>query len=496
MRAGSGDEFDFDLILVDETHTDLGENISQSIRDYYQNKVTIGFSATPDFHDEKRTAHVLQHEIFKLPLRTAIEAGRLAPVSAEHRELTLQFDESKLPPDTPGESRKQRKRMIQDAYFRARLEDSLKDIKKAIVNGDKVIVRCPPGGGKPTAYATKAAARLRELMVTKADGTYQGKILAASVSGTMKPRDVQTVIKDFNEGRAQVLTYVDIINMGTDLPPAKLFVDLYPMKASIPVVQGIGRVLRLVYDKITRRPRRAKVISYQDPHMEGQYTCLDALDMKPGEASLSYKAPYKPRYSPEDQDSYELREISAISTVTAVGQMAIEHGAGVQYEMPPAGGVIGFYDACDLFEVSPEIAAPFLADLDLNDSSELPPDEYEAFFDMVRMTQEDMGQDAVGDIEEASEITGDIDTVVPEEKKSQVEPVVDSLVGKESAPRQKTPDRPESGYTSIDVFAAYVNWNSTERNLLKQLRKGRAPLEEFRDFDGKVKFFLPDNYIF
>jgi hypothetical protein len=176
--------------------------------------------------------------------------------------------------------------------------------------------------------------------------------------------------------------------------------------------------------------------------------------------------------------------------------MAIEHGANVQYDMPPTEEVIGFYDACDLFEVSPEIAAPFLSELDLNDSSELPPDEYEAFFDMVRMAQEETGQDAVGDIEEVPEITGDIDAVVPEEKKSQTEPVVDSPASRDAAPRPKIPDRPESGYTSIDVFAAYASWKGTQRELLKQLRKAKAPLQQFRDFDGKVKFFLPDDSIF
>jgi hypothetical protein len=80
----SGNMPDFDVIIPDETHTDLGENISESMRQYYTDKVTIGFSATPDYHDEKRTADLLMHEI---TLHDAVEKRMLAPVTAEHRPM-------------------------------------------------------------------------------------------------------------------------------------------------------------------------------------------------------------------------------------------------------------------------------------------------------------------------------------------------------------------------------------------------------------------------
>lgn len=453
----SGQMPHFDAVLIDETHTGLGENISDSIRTYYEDKVTIGFSATPDYHEDKMTAHLLDHEIFQIPLPEGIKTGRLAPVEAHHRELTLHFDESKLPEDPM-----ERRAAILYAYTMARYRRSLKDIKDAIIKGDGVLVRCPPGGD--IAYAKLIAKKLREEeWVTTNDRSYSGPIRAVAVGGSdQKAGDLDILINGFNDNnnKVQVIVYVDVINMGADLPPAKLFVDLWPMGARVKVVQGIGRVLRLVFETGPdgkAQPRWAKVITYNDPYLKDQYTCRDALALKPGQSRLSKESEYVPRY---EQRSLSFTEIQTTEVASGtIGSTALQHNADVQYEVMGE-EMLSLDDACERFGLDPQIAAYYFREFGFGENDELPESEFEAFAELIA--------DA-----------GALHEKQPEQTAQQTT----------GASAELPP-----AHTDLSVVAEQWNWRGSMTELRRQLRENGIPIAHTK-INGKTRYFIADEYL-
>ncbi len=322
----------YDARIIDETHTGLGENISRNVQATGKDIVTIGFSATPDYHDEKKTEHILQHKIHELDLPTAIQRGLLAPVSAELRRVELALDEADLPEDPT-----ERRLAIQAKYLQARLDDAMPDILAAIREGKGVIIRCPGGGD--IAYARRAAELLREQIVTtykETDARRTRLVRAAALGGSTQKASFQThAMQEFNKGNVDVLTYVNLINMGADLPPGKLFVNLAPTTSRVVMVQGIGRVLRLQIDE-HGRPVEAKVIDYEDPNAEPgqQYTALDALNLKAGRvAKVASMDQNDAPYERGTAEAYEIRDIDYdVAVAGEVGSVLLGHDQDVMLD--------------------------------------------------------------------------------------------------------------------------------------------------------------------
>lgn len=469
------EQFDFDVIVIDESHTDLGENIMDSIRRYYPNKLTIALSATPDYHEEKRTAHLVQHEIFKIPLVESIQGGSLAPVRAEHRELELEFDEDELPEDPEA-----RRRYIDEAYFYARLKRSMPDIEKAVIEGRGVLVRCPPGTDPETGediwFAREAAALIREKVVTSLDRAYTGKIKAVAVGGQkQKARDLQLILNGFNKSNVHVLCFVDAVNMGTDVPPGKEGHDLNPTTSRVKVVQFVGRHLRLIFDK-DGLPIPAHVVTYDDPRIPDQYSCVNALEMREGQVSVGFTQRYRERYTrvTYDYDSYQNPK-PKVRSEGVIGAMSVEHSGVVT--LPEQSDDLSFEDVCFEFGIERAVLRQYLQDVGYEGEPDLPEDEY---FALVELIMEGLpGAGAPG----------------PQQEEPQPKP--------EPAPKPEKPRKrryelaPEEGYKMIDAWMTEHGWNKNDqRALIEQLRRAQVPIRLFRTRDDpdKIGYFIPDSF--
>lgn len=465
------EQFDFDVIVVDESHTDLGENIMDSIRKYYPNKLTIALSATPDYHEEKRTAHLMQHEIFKIPLVDAIEGGALAPVVAEHRELVLEFDEDELPDDPEA-----RRRYIDEAYFYARMERSMPDIIKAVIEGKGVLVRCPPGTDPKTGediwYAREAAALIRREVVTLLDRSYRGKIKAVAVGGQkQKARDLQIILGGFNKSNVHVLCFVDAINMGTDVPPGKEGHDINPTRSRVKVVQFVGRNLRLIFDK-DNLPVPAHVVTYDDPRIPNQYSCVNALEMREGQVTVGFKQRYHERYTQVtyDYDSYQNPK-PRVRSEGVIGSMSVEHSGVVT---PPAeSDALSFEDVCFEFGIERQVLRQYLQDVGYEGEPDLPEDEYYALVELILEGLPDIGAPA---------------------PKQEPQPEPEPLP-KPQKRKRRYELAPEAGYKVIDTFMLEHGWTN-QRELIDQLRRAHVPIRLFRlrSDPSKIKYFIPDTF--
>lgn len=220
--------------------------------------------------------------------------------------------------------------------MQARLVDAMPDILAAVREGKGVIIRCPAGGD--VIFARRAAELVREQIITthqEDDARRTRLVRAAAVGGSVQKAAFQEhVMREFNKGEVDVLTYVNLINMGADLPPGKLFVNLAPTGSRVVMVQGIGRVLRLQVGQ-HGKPVEARVIDYEDPTaLPGtQYTVLDALNLKAGHtAKIGFVGQIEAKYS-QAAEPYALLGIPAeVVAAIEVGSILLGHNDDVVLE--------------------------------------------------------------------------------------------------------------------------------------------------------------------
>jgi len=261
-----------DVVVIDETHMALGEQISEFIRRYAPNKIVVGFTATPDYSTDKTSASLLKNRIHSLSLPEAVRRGILAPFEAELRPLHVEVPDK----DASGLETREYNLAVEKAYFDARLEDALPDIVEAIQKGVGVLVRCPPGGDIWFARRVEELLRQKDSMGPNKP-PFDIRALALGGSDQSLHRR-QRFVEFFNGGKIGVFAYVKSINMGTDVPRAKLMVNLKPESQIVDITQAAGRVGRY-WENDKGVSVKAKCIDYVDPRLgDAQFTVIDVLN--------------------------------------------------------------------------------------------------------------------------------------------------------------------------------------------------------------------------
>ena len=261
-----------DVVVIDETHMVLGEQISELIRRYAPDKIVVGFTATPDYSTDKTSASLLKNRIHSLPLPEAVRRGILAPFEAELRPLHVEVPDK----DASGLETREYNLAVEKAYFDARLEDALPDIVEAIQKGVGVLVRCPPGGDIWFARRVEELLRQKDSM-GRNKPPFNIRALALGGSDQSLHRR-QRFVEFFNAGNIGVFAYVKSINMGTDVPRAKLMVNLKPESQIVDITQAAGRVGRY-WENDKGVSVKAKCIDYADPRLgDAQFTVIDVLN--------------------------------------------------------------------------------------------------------------------------------------------------------------------------------------------------------------------------
>lgn len=271
-------------LVVDEVHMLLGEQISEYIEAYVSRHDTelIGFTATTAYNEERSVyTSLFDHEIYRMEFKDAVHSARLAPVRGYVHNVEPQLHLIKLSNDPAV-----RKQSIRKAHLAARMQHAVGIIKRAVKEGKGVIVRCPPGDDID--IAVQFAAYLRDMYVGNVEYGLAGSmpICAEAVGGSSKREnwaERQQKYEDFSRGSIDVLVHVKAIDMGVNLPRAKIAINIESTTSAVKKRQGDGRVMRLMVDQ-QGLPVEAEVHDYYDPDLgDKQYTCLDAFETKHGE---------------------------------------------------------------------------------------------------------------------------------------------------------------------------------------------------------------------
>ncbi len=207
----------FNVIIVDEAHHCISESYRKILRYFAEAKV-LGVTATPDRGDRKNLGEVFDSLAYEYPLSSAIREGYLSPIKAV--TVPLKLDLSRV--------------AIQSGDYRAAdvdgaLEPYLFQIAremKTYCENRKTVVFLP---------LVRTARKLRDML--NAVG-----LRAAEVNGHSPDR--KEILRDFEEGRYNVLCNAMLLTEGWDCPSVDCVVVLRPTKVRSLYCQMVGRGTR------------------------------------------------------------------------------------------------------------------------------------------------------------------------------------------------------------------------------------------------------------
>lgn len=208
----------FDTIIVDEAHHCISDSY-QKVLQHFKDANVLGVTATPDRGDMRNLGTYFESLAYEYTLPKAIREGYLSPIKA----LTLP-----LKIDMSGVS-------IQAGDFKASdistalypyLQGIAEEMKKYCTN-KKTVVFLP---------LVKTSQKFRDIL-------NENGFQAAEVNGSSQDR--ADVLRDFEEGKYNVLCNSMLLTEGWDCPSVDCIVVLRPTKVRSLYCQMVGRGTRL-----------------------------------------------------------------------------------------------------------------------------------------------------------------------------------------------------------------------------------------------------------
>lgn len=212
----------FKTIIVDEAHHSVTDSY-QNIINYFNTAKVLGVTATPERKDKKSLGKFYDTQAFEYSIDQAIKEKYLCPIKV--KTIPLKIDISEVKQEYGDYSAEE-----VEAVLNKRFEDIAKNIKKECKNR-KTVVFLP---------LIKTAQNFCKVL-------QKNGINAIEINGKTPDRDL--ILKDFSEGKYDVLCNTMLLTEGWDCPSVDCIVPLRPTRSFALYTQQIGRGTRLCEGK-------------------------------------------------------------------------------------------------------------------------------------------------------------------------------------------------------------------------------------------------------
>lgn len=212
----------FQTVIIDEAHHSTSDSYQRVLSHFSETKV-LGVTATPDRGDMRNLGNVFESLAYEYTLPKAIKEGYLSPIKAV--TIPLKVDLSQVGVQS-GDFKTGDLGTALDPY----LYDIAEEMKKYCADR-KTVVFLP---------LVKTSQKFQQILNGKG-------FRAAEVNGESKDR--AEILKDFQEGRYNVLCNSMLLTEGWDCPDVDCIVVLRPTKVRSLYCQMVGRGTRLAPGK-------------------------------------------------------------------------------------------------------------------------------------------------------------------------------------------------------------------------------------------------------
>lgn len=208
----------FNTIIIDEAHHCISDSY-QKVLNHFPKANVLGVTATPDRGDMKNLGTVFESLAYEYTLPKAIKEGYLSPIKAV--TIPLKVDLSGVGMQS-GDFKAGDLGTALDPYLYNIAEEMKKYCK-----GRKTVVFLP---------LIKTSQKFRDIL-------NENEFHAAEVNGDSQDR--AEILRDFNDGRYDVLCNSMLLTEGWDCPSVDCIVVLRPTKVRSLYCQMVGRGTRL-----------------------------------------------------------------------------------------------------------------------------------------------------------------------------------------------------------------------------------------------------------
>ena len=264
----------FDVVIFDEAHHIFGETTKKILESLPDDKIVIGFTATPEADELKKLSNILPNKIHEMGLPEAITLELASSVIAVGISSGMQIENGDIF-DESGEFIDSRiSYLAQDPVRNERIIKAAKIFKEHDIG---TIVSCIKGDG---AWHARFIAEL-----ARREG-----IRAVAVYDQVPTAKRNEIYREFDKGNIDLLSFIGVIGEGWDSQRAKALINARPSRSRIFTKQRLGRT--------TRPGNPAFVVDIHDKH-DGKnppITGADILD--------SGDIPYGAAIGVVDPDSY------------------------------------------------------------------------------------------------------------------------------------------------------------------------------------------------
>ena len=210
-----------DLIVIDECHRSAASTY-QKILDAYPNAKVVGLTATPQRTDKKGLDHIYGDIVRGPSIRQLIDAGYLCDyeIFAPPSTIDLSSVKTKM-----------------GDYDKRELEQTM---DKPTITGDAVATYKKHASGKRAAVMCVSIRHAEHVK----DSYLASGVPAEMIEGSMTNKEREGVINRLRTGETLVVTAVNLLIEGLDVPSIEVVQWLRPTQSLIVFMQGNGRGFR------------------------------------------------------------------------------------------------------------------------------------------------------------------------------------------------------------------------------------------------------------
>lgn len=217
---------DFDMIITDEAHHAAAPSYNK-IYDYFNPRIHLGFTATPNRADKKALANIFKKIIYKKDIKWAIRAGYLCDVKCT--QVDVEYDLTKC-------------RKVLGDYDQEGLDEAVNN-KKTTESIAKVYHSMAIGPTLIFAINVSHCYAIANALIES--GVKKEEV--AVVTGETKNR--QDIMRRFTDGEIKCIVNCMVLTEGTDLPCIETIIMARPTSNQSLYTQAVGRGLRLYPNK-------------------------------------------------------------------------------------------------------------------------------------------------------------------------------------------------------------------------------------------------------
>jgi superfamily II DNA or RNA helicase len=212
---------DFGYLVIDECHHGTASTYRKILK-HFNPQFTLGLTATPDRTDGEDLLEIFKNVAHKLDLQTAVEINELSPIRCIRVKTNVDLTTVRI------NGIKYNSQDLESKLFVPERNKLIVDTYLQYVKNKKTVVFCAS-----VAHAEEIAELFRN-----------NDIVCEAVSGTIRNSERKRILKQYENGKINVLCACDLLNEGWDSPKTEILFMARPTMSKTLYIQQLGRGMR------------------------------------------------------------------------------------------------------------------------------------------------------------------------------------------------------------------------------------------------------------